>query len=101
MLKRDEENDHDSCLSKARPDERIFVLLARDLAAPAAIRAWVAERLRLGTNKPFDQQIVEALTCADLMEVERAEEIADRQRGELQPQLEAPIKPRMQWKDRT
>jgi len=57
-----------SCFNKAKDDERLFVLLARDAAAPVAIRAWVAERLRLGKNREGDPQIVEALACAKLME---------------------------------
>lgn len=60
-----------SCLNKARADEMLFVLLARDPAAPAAIRAWVAERIRLGKNLPDDPQLQEALECARLMDVER------------------------------
>ena len=71
MIKRDEIETPDSCLNKARDDERIFVLLARDPAAPTAIRAWVNERLRLGKNVPSDAQIIEALDCADRMERER------------------------------
>lgn len=73
MIKRDEIEDNSSCFSKARDDERLFVLLARDPAAPIAIRAWVAERVRLGKNVLTDAQIVEALDCAARMETERAE----------------------------
>lgn len=51
-------------MSRAREDEMTFVLLARDVAAPATIRFWMAERIRLGKNKPGDAQIVEAETCA-------------------------------------
>lgn len=71
MRKRDELNDSESCLNKARDDEYIFVLLARDPAAPIALRAWVAERIRIGKNAPEDAQIVEALDCARRMELER------------------------------
>ena len=70
MLKRDELADPRSCWNKAADDERLFVLLAHDPAAPVAIRAWVAERLRLGKNSPQDAQIRGALTCADRMETE-------------------------------
>jgi hypothetical protein len=80
VIKRDEIENTESCLNKARADERLFVLLARDPAAPVAIRAWVAERVRLGKNTPIDGQIVEALDCASRMEAERAEiEAARRQ----------------------
>lgn len=67
MLKHKEQTDPTSCLSRARQDEMIFVLLARDAAAPAAIRFWAAERLRLGKNAAGDEQIVEALACAAAM----------------------------------
>lgn len=73
MIKRDEIEDTNSCLNKAADSERLFVLLARDPAAPVAIRAWIAERIRLGKNVPLDPQILEAAECASLMEVERAE----------------------------
>lgn len=73
MIKRDELEDTNSCLSKASDSERLFVLLARDPAAPVAIRAWIAERIRLGKNAPGDDQIREAFECATLMELERAE----------------------------
>jgi hypothetical protein len=46
MIKRDEIDDSASCLNTARDNERLFVLLARDVAAPVAIRAWAAERIR-------------------------------------------------------
>jgi len=71
MIKRHEIESTESCLNKARDDERLFVLLARDPAAPIAIRAWVAERIRIGKNVPEDPQIVEAIDYADRMERER------------------------------
>ena len=68
MIKSKELTDPSSCLSKAKDDELLFVLLARDKAAPVAIRAWIAERLRLGKNQVDDAQILEAEQCARLME---------------------------------
>lgn len=68
MTKRDELFNLDSCLNKARNDEYLFVLLARDRAMPNAIRAWVAERLSLGMNQLNDPQLIEALALADLVE---------------------------------
>ena len=70
MLKRDEVAIPTSCLNKARDEEWIFILLARDPAAPAAIRAWVAERVRLGKNKITDAQVTSALAAATRMERE-------------------------------
>jgi len=55
-------------MSRARPDEMTFVLLARDIAAPGAIREWCRLRCLYGKNTPKDEQIQEALACADAME---------------------------------
>lgn len=71
MLKREEMDDPNSCLNRANWDERIFVLLARDVAAPSTIRHWVSERIALGKNLIGDPQMVEALQFANLMEQER------------------------------
>jgi len=56
------------CMSKAEDDEMTFVLLGRDPAAPAAIRSWIAERLRTGKNVATDAKIIEAENCALRME---------------------------------
>lgn len=71
MEKRKELSDPSSCMSRAGPREMTFVLLARDRAAPAAIRAWCEARILLGKNKRTDAQIVEAMACADEMERQR------------------------------
>jgi hypothetical protein len=71
MRKIDEVLQPSSCLSKAYPQEMMFVLLSRDQAAPHAIREWISERLRLGKNLSDDPQITEALQCAEAMERER------------------------------
>lgn len=68
MLKYEELADPDSCINKANENEWVFVLLGRDAAAPYAIRAWAAERIRLGKNRQRDMQICEALAAADSME---------------------------------
>lgn len=70
MRKNDELTLASSCLSRAHPCEMVFVLLGRDTAAPVAIRAWVAERLRQRKNLESDAQILEALACAETMERE-------------------------------
>lgn len=72
MRKRDELTNPNGCMLRARDDEMTFVLLGRDAAAPAAIRAWVAERIALGKNGVNDVQIVEAIECAATMERERS-----------------------------
>ena len=71
MRKQDELTNPAGCMFRARDDEMTFVLLARDVAAPAAIRAWIAERIRLGKNLPDDPQVREAEECAQAMERER------------------------------
>lgn len=68
MLKRLEVSEPNSCLNRAREEEPIFVLLGRDPAAPAAIRAWCMERLKAGRNSGGDAQISEALELAEAME---------------------------------
>jgi hypothetical protein len=68
VLKREELANPESCLNKARDEEMIFVLLARDAAAPAAIRAWVEKRIFLGKNIRKDDQIQDALRAAAAME---------------------------------
>lgn len=68
MRKRDELTS--GCMAKANDDEMTFVLLGRDAAAPVAIRAWIAERIRSGKNQPGDPKIVEAMECAQIMERE-------------------------------
>lgn len=69
MRKRDELSKK-SCMTTAHPMEMVFTLIGRDAAAPVAIRAWVAERLRLGKNEETDAQITEALDIATTMEME-------------------------------
>lgn len=56
-----------SCWNKARGNELVFVLLGRDPAAPAAIRAWCEARIKGGHNLATDAQITEALDLADAM----------------------------------
>lgn len=68
MQKSRELVDPDSCLNKAFLAEWLFVLLGRDVTAPATIRFWCNERIRLGKNTAGDHQIVEALNCAREME---------------------------------
>lgn len=76
MIKSEELSNPNSCMSRAKPGEMTFVLLARDPAAPDAIRHWVFQRIRLGKNKETDPQVAEALACADAMDRQRAEGVA-------------------------
>lgn len=68
VIKREELTDPRSCMSRARDDEYTFVLLGRDAAAPATIRFWANERIRLGKNTAADPQIVEAFAAAARIE---------------------------------
>lgn len=82
MIKREELTNPSSCMSKALPDEMTFVLLARDIAAPATIEFWVEERIRLRKNSNLDEQILEAVDCAHAMRKQK--HLMDRERlGEL------------------
>lgn len=73
MIKDEELTNNFSCLNRAKRDEMIFVLLARDEAAPDTIRMWVRERIERGKNKSTDVQILDALECARVMEIQRIE----------------------------
>jgi hypothetical protein len=68
LLKREELSNIDSCLNRARQDERIFVLLERDIAAPGTVRDWCIRRIRAGKNHPEDAQIMEAWAWANQAE---------------------------------
>lgn len=70
MIKREELSNPNSCMSRASEDEMTFVLLGRDVAAPAAIRAWIEERVRLGKNAREDPQILEAMVCATFIQAQ-------------------------------
>jgi hypothetical protein len=77
----------DSCLNRADDDEMIFVLLARDPAAPVAIRAWIHSRITLGKNQPLDQQLIEAERCASMMELQYIIREAAKRRQEAEEDL--------------
>lgn len=70
-VKTEEVRDANSCLNRAAPDEWLFVLLARDECAPAAIRAWVEFRILAGLNQRSDKKIHDALGTAERMEEQR------------------------------
>jgi len=65
------------CYANALPDEPMFILLARDMDAPARVRSWAAERalsILLGEKPESDKaMVIEALECADKMQRWRAE----------------------------
>lgn len=61
------------CMARALDDEMTFVLLGRDLAAPATIRYWCLQRMAMGQNQEHSHQIIEAHLCANTMERQRDE----------------------------
>ena len=53
------------CYANAEPDEPMFVLLGRDVAAPLLVDLWAALR---GLDRDADDaQLVEAKACAEAM----------------------------------
>ena len=68
MRKREEIENQDSCLNRALDTEMLFVLIGRDICAPATIRFWCEERIKQGRNSPGDQQLIEAEACAQTIE---------------------------------
>jgi len=56
------------CYARALPDEPMFILLARDISAPGAIRAWADLRLKMPKAEADLSQIEEALATADSFE---------------------------------
>lgn len=70
------------CYANAAPDEEMFVLLGRDVAAPEAIRLWCNLRVANGLNQWEDKQIVEAMECARRMLT------AQEREGRKAPQLQ-------------
>lgn len=65
------------CFANAEPDEPMFVLLARDVTAPALVRAWAYQRSNAidnGMRPETDRaQVTEALACAAAMVAWRQE----------------------------
>lgn len=60
MTKELELSDPNSCFNKARPDEQIFVLREKDLAAPETILYWIQQRMRLMLNIAGDEKLTAA-----------------------------------------
>ena len=58
------------CYGKAADDEPLFVLRAKDPAAPAAIQAWIVARLACGVSKDGEiERLKEAMQCVHAMSV--------------------------------
>jgi hypothetical protein len=68
MIKAFELADPNSCLNKAKDDEMVFVIRAKDPAAAATIQFWIEERIRIGKNFAEDAKIIQARADALTME---------------------------------
>jgi hypothetical protein len=59
------------CYANAAPDEPMFILLARDIAAPATVEKWIEYReglIAIGEKPEIDRaMIAEARQCVDAM----------------------------------
>lgn len=66
-----------NCHAAAYPDEPVFTLLGRDPAAPATIKFWRQERVRLGKTENIDDldRIAESILEAQAFEVWRAQNL--------------------------
>jgi hypothetical protein len=75
MLKKEEVLNPNSCLNRAADDEMVFVLLARDEAAPYIVEEWCRLRITMGKNKSIDDpQITGALEVAHQMRLQQGAE---------------------------
>lgn len=86
MKKSMELRDPRSCLGRARADEPIFVLLARDQHAPGTIREWCDRYLGAnggfsGASKRQRAKVLEALALADEMERWYSDDVAGLAEG--------------------
>lgn len=77
MATKNNPGDYD-CYERLEPDEPGFTLMARDAVAPETIRHWVD--LRRDMPGQDQEQLAEALDCADQMELWRAEHRPPRAR---------------------
>ena len=73
MRKREVLSDPSSCLNRARDDEMIFVLLARDESSIDAVRAWIESRIKRGKNIREDAEIVSAEQWIEMVQTEKVE----------------------------
>lgn len=85
----------DGCFARAMDDEPMFVLLARDLRAPEAVRRWAVQRkadITLGLKPESDMAMVtEAFETADNMEAWRSEHDGKWRTGLFAPRAPQPM----------
>lgn len=67
MTKAEELANPNSCLNKAKDDEMLFILRAKDVCAPFAIAEWIRKRIEIRMNRWTDPKIQEANRCVDTM----------------------------------
>ncbi len=79
------------CYAKALPDEPMFILLARDLCAPATVEEWANAReclISCGMKPESDRtMITEAQQCAEAMREWRKNNDGVWKRSALLPTL--------------
>lgn len=66
--KKDEQQNPESCLSKANDDEPIFVLRGQDALSPIMVEAWI---LFARANGVAEDKLAEAEACARAMRMWR------------------------------
>lgn len=79
MRKIDEIEQPTSCLNKARAEEPLFVLRAKDPEAPDTVRTWANNARTRGTHEP--EKIAEAFAAAEAMETYRRENFPEKPAG--------------------
>jgi len=84
MKKIDEIRDPNSCLNKAKDDEPVFVLLARDKAAEMTVRYWMMVRTFLKIDEKCDAKQSEAWDCATAMKEWREKWLQDTTKQPLE-----------------
>lgn len=90
MRKIDEIEQPASCLNKARAEEPLFVLRAKDPLAPAVVRTWANNAEATGAHEP--EKIAEARALADAMDEYRKRvhsDVPPHDQTEREPQGES------------
>lgn len=65
MVKIEEGTNPNSCFSKAKDDEMLFVLRGQDASAPSTVLFWMAQNIHLATTNPSKYR--EAFECLMVM----------------------------------
>ena len=87
----EEMKNPNSCLNKAKTDEPLFVIRAKDELGSLIVRCWAQEAKERSLHEP--EKVNEAFALADKMDAWRAANVpAEEPKAQLGgPSLEAPI----------